>query len=105
MTDEQDERCTLTPVDRARLLRLPSVVVTVTPAQGLAIEAELAMRPLIVGTSADADLVIADPQVSRRHCELQLTGEGIVSRDLGSKNGTRVGKLVIREALLPPSVP
>ena len=33
MTDEQAERCTLTPVDRDRLLRLPSLVVTVTPPQ------------------------------------------------------------------------
>jgi len=104
MTDERDERCTLTPVDRDRLLRLPSVVVTITPPQGLPVEAELAMRSLLVGTSSDADLVIADPQVSRRHCELQLTGEGIVIRDLGSKNGTRIGKLVIREALLPLSM-
>jgi len=97
MIDEQAERCTLTPVDRDRLLRLPSLVVTVTPPQGPAVEAELAMRPLIVGTSPDGDLVVADPQVSRRHCELQLTAEGIVIRDLGSKNGTRVGKVMIRE--------
>jgi len=55
------------------------------------------MRPLIVGTSPDGDLVVADPQVSRRYCELQLTAEGIVIRDLGSKNGTRVGKVMIRE--------
>ncbi|HWO18041.1 MAG TPA: sigma 54-interacting transcriptional regulator, partial [Kofleriaceae bacterium] len=105
MADGRDERSTLIAGSPDHLLRLPSLVVTVKPPQGPVVEAELAMRPLVVGTSPEGDLVVDDPQVSRRHCELQLTGEGIVLRDLGSKNGTRIDRVLIREVVLPLSVP
>jgi len=36
------------------------------------------------------DLVLADPEVSRRHAEVVVSGEGLVIRDLGSTNGTHV---------------
>jgi transcriptional regulator with PAS, ATPase and Fis domain len=63
--------------------------------------AVLGLDPLVVGTSPDCGLVCPDPSVSRRHCELRLTFEGVVIRDLESKNGTRVSGLKLREALLP----
>jgi DNA-binding NtrC family response regulator len=49
--------------------------------------------------------VLSDPQVSRRHCELRLTPEGIVLLDLDSKNGTFIGTVAVREVMLPPAVP
>jgi DNA-binding NtrC family response regulator len=83
---------------------LPSVIVTATPAQGSPIEATLGMEPLVVGTSPECDLAVADARVSRRHCELRLTRRGIVLRDLGSKNGTFLGEVPIIEIILPPGV-
>ena len=53
-----------------------------------------------VGTDADNDLVLADPQVSRHHLELQVQDQGYLLTDLRSTNGTRYRGARIREALL-----
>jgi transcriptional regulator with GAF, ATPase, and Fis domain len=57
---------------------------------------------LRVGKSQDNDLVLPDDTVSRHHCELERTKAGILVRDLGSTNHTRVGRTAIREALIDP---
>jgi transcriptional regulator with GAF, ATPase, and Fis domain len=54
----------------------------------------------VVGSAAPAEIVIAEPTVSRRHAELKLVPEGILIRDLGSRNGTfylgqRLEKMVL----------
>ena len=46
---------------------------------------------LVIGRDPEADVQIDDPSVSRRHLELHL-GEQVRVRDLGSSNGTRVGR-------------
>ena len=43
---------------------------------------------LVVGRDGSCELVIADRQVSRYHARLEMTPEGVVLEDLGSKNGT-----------------
>jgi DNA-binding NtrC family response regulator len=58
------------------------------------------LDPCTVGRDASADLCVPDPEVSALHCELRATAEGVVLRDLGSRNGTFVGDLRIRECLL-----
>jgi transcriptional regulator with GAF, ATPase, and Fis domain len=50
--------------------------------------------------SSDLDLVLEDSAVSRRHCEIQLTPDGYVIRDLGSTNGTLVQGVKVTEAFL-----
>jgi DNA-binding NtrC family response regulator len=60
----------------------------------------LGARPVVVGAHATCDLVLADPQVSRRHAELSAVPEGIRIKDLGSTNGTwwqgtKVGEVVV----------
>ena len=55
----------------------------------------------VVGSSAGADVVLADPTVSRLHAELELAADGIWLRDLGSTNGTFVGDVRIERARLP----
>jgi DNA-binding NtrC family response regulator len=57
----------------------------------------------LIGRSPQADLVINDPFVSRIHCEVAAEEDGYILRDLGSKNGTRVGGVRIREVHLPHS--
>jgi Inner membrane component of T3SS, cytoplasmic domain/Protein of unknown function (DUF3662) len=42
----------------------------------------------VVGREAGANLVLADPRISRRHLEIVESAEGVHFRDLGSSNGT-----------------
>ncbi len=45
---------------------------------------------VLVGAATDADLVLKDAGVSRRHLELAVVQGGVRVVDLGSKNGTRL---------------
>lgn len=63
---------------------------------------EIAGPRVIVGAHASADVTIADPGVSALHCSLDVVDGEVVLRDLGSKNGTWVGRVQIREVLLLP---
>jgi DNA-binding NtrC family response regulator len=56
---------------------------------------------VIIGRSPRADLVIEHESVSRIHCEVVWEDGAFVLRDLGSKAGTRMGGLRIREVCLP----
>src|SRR5581483_3563379 len=57
-------------------------------------------EPFTIGRAAECDVVIADPTVSKRHCELRRRGGDVVLVDLGSTNGTRVNGTVVRERVL-----
>ena len=49
----------------------------------------------------EGDLVIADPEISRRHCIIRIVDEALVVDDLTSLNGTRVnGKRINFPTLL-----
>jgi two-component system response regulator GlrR len=89
---------------RARSVAVPQLELRVAAPAGAGAESvvPLGMDPVVVGTSADCDVVTADAHVSRKHCEIVLTDGGVVVRDLGSKNGTFVGDLQVREAFLRP---
>lgn len=55
-----------------------------------------------IGRSAPADIILADPRVSRRHCTVAINGEMLEVEDLNSTNGTYVdGERVDRTAPLP----
>jgi transcriptional regulator with GAF, ATPase, and Fis domain len=53
---------------------------------------------LIVGAAEHAHLRIADRAVSRLHAEIDVRTDGVWIRDLGSKNGTWVDGVFIRQA-------
>jgi two-component system response regulator GlrR len=53
---------------------------------------------VVVGTHPSCDLKLTDRLVSRFHCELAVIEGQIVLRDLGSRNGTRVDDVHVREA-------
>jgi pSer/pThr/pTyr-binding forkhead associated (FHA) protein len=56
-----------------------------------------------VGRGRDADLVLADELVSRRHARVVAAGPGAVVEDLGSRNGTFVnGELIHGPTRLEP---
>jgi len=44
--------------------------------------------PWSIGRSAENDIVISDPNVSRKHAQLLRSENGFVVEDLGSTNGT-----------------
>ncbi len=55
---------------------------------------------LTVGRNPESNIVLADPNVSRNHAELQPRGSGYIVIDLGSTNGTRVNGVRIGEQQL-----
>ncbi|GII98843.1 type III secretion system (T3SS) inner membrane Yop/YscD-like protein [Sediminihabitans luteus] len=44
----------------------------------------------VIGRGAEADIVVDDAGVSRRHLEIRVTPDGVVATDLGSTNGLYV---------------
>jgi hypothetical protein len=65
---------------------LPAVVVTSGPEAGRRLELGV---EIAIGRQ-DGDLVLEDPEVSRRHAVLRRSGESVVVEDLESTNGTFV---------------
>ncbi len=41
----------------------------------------------VIGRGSEADIIVDDPGVSRRHLEIRVTRDGVVATDLGSTNG------------------
>jgi len=60
----------------------------------------LESEPLTIGRLPECSIVLNDPNVSRRHAELQRRGGEVVVVDLQSTNGTRVNGVPIRERAL-----
>ena len=54
------------------------------------------LAPIVIGSDADADLLLADDTVSRRHAEVRPTARGWMVRDLGSTNGVRIDGVRVR---------
>jgi len=71
---------------------LPTVVVKAGPEAGRRVELDLEVA---IGRQ-DGDLVVEDPEVSRRHAVLRRSGASVVVEDLDSTNGTFVNGERIR---------
>ena len=65
----------------------------------------LVSEPLDIGRACDG-ILLADPDLSRRHAEIRPDGDGLAIRDLGSTNGTSVNGQPISGAvrLVPDDV-
>jgi len=57
---------------------------------------------LVIGRGSDCDLVLDEPEMSRRHAVIENSGDGVYLRDLGSANGTFVNGVQVRNAVLHP---
>jgi hypothetical protein len=53
-----------------------------------------------IGRTAPADIIIADPRVSRLHCKVELAGDQLRVFDLNSTNGTYIDSKRVRDAAL-----
>lgn len=60
----------------------------------------LSHSPFLIGRQSSCDLQLSEPSVSGRHAELRQQGDTWVLHDLGSTNGTRIGRLKVGEAEL-----
>ena len=74
---------------------MPTVVVKTGPEAGRRVELDLEVA---IGRQ-DADLVLEDPEVSRRHAVLRRSGASVVVEDLDSTNGTFVNGERIRSPI------
>ena len=85
-----------------RQLRRIKLSVTEGPDRGEQIQA--ARSRLTIGRSAVNDLVLKDTSVSGLHAEVLLDQRGVLLRDRGSTNGTKVNGVQINEAWLEPGM-
>jgi pSer/pThr/pTyr-binding forkhead associated (FHA) protein len=54
------------------------------------------------GRDPENHFPVNHPTVSSRHCELVLTADGVLLRDLGSTNGTFINGALVKSAVLQP---
>jgi DNA-binding NtrC family response regulator len=59
-------------------------------------------QELAIGTADGNHLILSDRAVSRHHCVISATDQGFFLRDLGSKNGTKLGGFRVLGAYLGP---
>ena len=56
----------------------------------------------VIGRSRECDIVLDDPNVSRRHAELRREDDGWAVRDLGSTNGIKLNGRRLRGGRAEP---
>jgi pSer/pThr/pTyr-binding forkhead associated (FHA) protein len=54
----------------------------------------------VIGRGSDCDLVLNEPEMSRRHAMIENTPKGLYLRDMGSANGTFVNGVAVRDTVL-----
>src|SRR5215216_1056251 len=69
---------------------------------GLGRRLRLEAAPLVIGRDPSCGLVLASPDISRRHCQVDLLGGEVFVTDLKSTNGAYIdGKRIDGAAPLP----
>ena len=74
-----------------------------TKKDGTQMEFELGEKPITIGRSPEADVVVLDEKASRIHCGVRLWDGEFYIKDLKSRNGTFVNDQRIEVAKLKPS--
>ena len=54
-------------------------------------------EPITIGRLNDCEVILSDPNVSRRHAEVRREADGFIVVDLGSMNGTLVNERRVSE--------
>ncbi|MBA3398075.1 MAG: sigma 54-dependent Fis family transcriptional regulator [Deltaproteobacteria bacterium] len=86
------------PSTAPRAIRSVRVEVVTGPDAGACLRG--AAERIVIGTHRTADLVLTDRTVSRFHVELEITGDAVHLRDLGSRNGTLLDGVELEAARL-----
>ncbi len=74
-----------------------SIVADSGPEKGQVIAVK---EKILIGRALECDISILEPELSRRHAELDLIGDELTLKDLGSSNGTYVNADKIAEVVL-----
>ena len=56
----------------------------------------LERRETVIGREVEADFVVEDETISKRHCVLRVEASVCTIADLGSRNGTRINRREVR---------
>jgi len=83
-------------------VRVRKIRIEIAEGPGAGSVVDLAGPEVTIGTARDCSLVLADPTVSRRHALLRIEHDGIRVIDAGSRNGTTVDGLRVRDAYARP---
>ncbi len=81
-------------------LKLDGAIIEVVEGPAVGDNHRMRRANVCVGSGDDADFRVADNKMSRRHFELLATREGILLRDLDSRNGTFVQGCRVREGTI-----
>jgi transcriptional regulator with GAF, ATPase, and Fis domain len=73
--------------------------VTWTDATGA--KSSMVAQRAVIGSAKGVDVFVADPTVSKLHADVEPREDGIWIRDLGSKNGTYIEGILVREGCVP----
>jgi pSer/pThr/pTyr-binding forkhead associated (FHA) protein len=73
-----------------------------TRRDGTHMEFELGDKPITIGRSPDADVILLDERVSRIHCGIRLWDGDFFLKDLKSRNGTFVNGQAVEVTKLEP---
>ncbi len=76
------------------------MILKYTKPNGTLVEVELSDKPLTIGRSPKADILLEDEKASRLHCGIRLMDEEYLIKDLTSKNGTFLNNQRIESAQL-----
>ncbi|MBI4862149.1 MAG: sigma 54-dependent Fis family transcriptional regulator [Candidatus Riflebacteria bacterium] len=87
----------------AATIRIGSIVWTVVEGPQKGAELKVEGDHATLGSADDNTIALFDPTVSRHHAEILSVGEGLLVRDLGSRNGTFLDGTRVKEAFLTPA--
>ena len=65
-------------------------------------EVTITKASAVIGRDPEADVVVASPKVSRKHCRIEVHGDKAVLVDEGSGNGTFINGQKVTQAELHP---
>ena len=90
-------------VTEGRLKAIPEdkeLFVVISDSSGTEIKHQIKTSECILGRGEDSDIIINDPEVSRKHSAIDIYENKFVIRDLESTNGTYLNDTRIKEDLL-----
>jgi transcriptional regulator with GAF, ATPase, and Fis domain len=99
--EEQEDDVIRTRIAHGQRAASAGIVATVLSGSSKGITRPVGAR-MTIGKAPDNDLVLGDDTVSRHHCELVRTGDGIQVKDLESTNGTKIDGTRVQEAIISP---